>query len=189
MTKRKKNTKNIIIYTLVVLIMIIGGCLSIVGAIKLANLELNYEKDKVACDDKDYSSYVKYKETSTPGNANINSQLEILKTAMENARQANDGPAFEYLWNQYNQMLALQSQTSTKSGYYDYSEANEAKDKCYSLAEKQKESNKNSGLILVSVGCALVILSLGVGLIYWRVGKKHKKIKARSARGKKKLLF
>lgn len=176
MKKNKKNNKiiNILKYSLTGMFMIAGFIVFVVGLSIYMNLDLSYDKAKIKCDDKDYSSYVKYTETTTPGNEKINRQLEVIEQTLQSSIQANDTGAMEYWWKQYNDMLALQSQTSTTTGHYDYSEADKAKQKCYSLAEKQKDSDRTNGIVLLSVGCGIFVISAGV-LVYLIVSgiKKH----------------
>ena len=165
MSKHKKNSKWVY-YAVLSLIIAFGVGLVIFGLTSLLNLNLAYEKAKVACDDRDYSSYIKKKETQIPGNENINQQIEMYKRAMDNARAAGDYSAYGQLNEEYTRLLALQAQTSTTSVSYDYSEVDKAKTKCYSLADEQKNVDRVKAIILLSVGGAVLIGSIAFNILH-----------------------
>lgn len=165
MSKHKKNNK-LAYYAVLLLIIAFGVGLVIFGLTGLLNLNLAYEKAKIACDDRDYSSYIKKKETQTPGNENINQQIEMYKRAMDNARAAGDYSAYGQLNEEYTRLLALQAQTSTTNVSYDYSEVNKAKTKCYSLADEQKNVDRVKAIILLSIGGVVLTGSMVFGILH-----------------------
>lgn len=166
MAKQKKSSKKAIPYIIMALVCLIGIIFSFMGAIGLLNLNLAHEKEKVKCDEKDYSAYVKKTETQTPGNENINRQIDLYKRAMDNALEAGDYNAYGQLNDEYTKMLTLQAQTSTTNVSYDYSEAEKAKSKCYSLAEEQKNIDRVKSIIFLSVGASALAGSIIYGAVY-----------------------
>jgi hypothetical protein len=162
--KRNKNKPNIVLmlvkYIGLSSFLIVGICIAAFGLIKRAGVGLEYDKAVIECDSKDYSSYVKTITKSSPGNEEINNQIERYKRAMNNALEANDSLAYGQLNAEYQQLLYMQSQTSTTNVSYDYSEANKAKDNCKKLAEKQKDADTQTDTICAIVGGIIAILAL-----------------------------
>lgn len=158
--KKKKLNMGIMItkYVGLSIVALVGIGLLIFGISKTSGAELELEKALVACDDKDYSSYVEKTTNSTPGNDEINNQIDRYKRAMDRAMEANDYESYGKLNEEYQRLLALQSQTSTTSTSYDYTEADKAKERCRTLAAKQKIADENTSKILMGVGAALSII-------------------------------
>ena len=157
----KKNQKKLIVPAVICGgVVIIGAVVLFIGLATLTNNDIAYEEAKIDCDDKDYSSYVVHTQVSTPGNESINSQIKIVKDAMEQATNANDAVAFGQLWEEHNRLLTLQSQTSTTQDYYDYSKVDEAKEKCYKLALGKKESSHNTGMWMSIGGGSVLVVGL-----------------------------
>jgi hypothetical protein len=171
--KKKKSNKTTILVCIFVSLAIIGICLGIFGAVRIFNRDLVYDEAIIACDDKDYSSYIKKTEVQTPGNEYINSQIEIYKRAIDRAREAGDSYSVGKLMEEYNQLLQTQAQTKTTETKYDYSEVDKAKQKCYSLADKQKESSFIVGSVLFIVGGVLFIAGSITALVIGLKPKRH----------------
>lgn len=171
---RKKTWGKTLGISLVIVIILGLGVLTY-GVWGLLNLDLTYEKDKLSCDGQDYSAYIEYIRTEKPGNDNINSQLKIVSDALDLARDAGDATAVAQLWEKYNELLALQAQTSTSEGHYDYSKVETAKQKCYSVALKQKESNQMKGIFCTSAGLVLIIVSGTILYVTFRNRKPKKR--------------
>lgn len=152
------------------IILVCSMAAAIYGGVKLLSLDVDHEKAIIDCDDKDYSSYVKHTQRTVPGNDNINSQLETTKRAMQSAQDSNDASSFGRLWDEYNRLLQLQAQTSTTYDDYDYSEADNAKDKCYKLAEKQTESNRTISIVFIVIGSIGVVISTSalIAALVWK---------------------
>ena len=165
--KKKKSTVNRKILITSICVGAVSLCVLIFGLFSFSNVDLMYQSDIIACDDKDYSAYIKYDTVSTPGNSEINAQIDTLKRAMDDARNAGDNVAFGQLYEMYTDLLKTQSQTSTTNTSYDYSEAEKAKKKCYSLATSQKESNRLRGIIISTVGLVLLVLATAVAIYNW----------------------
>ena len=165
--KKKKSTVNRNILVASICIGAVSLCGLIFGLFSFSNVDLMYQSDIIACDDKDYSSYIKYDAVSTPGNSEINAQIDTLKRAMDNARNAGDSVAFGQLYEMYTDLLKTQSQTSTTNTSYDYSEVEKAKKKCYSLATTQKESNRLRSIIISTIGLVLLVLATAVAIYNW----------------------
>ena len=165
--KKKKSTVNRNILVASICIGAVSLCGLVFGLFSLSNVDLVYQSDIITCDDKDYSSYIKYDTVSTPGNSEINAQIDTLKRAMDNARNVGDSVAFGQLYEKYTDLLKTQSQTSTTNTSYDYSEVEKAKKKCYSLATSQKESNKLRSIVISTVGLVLLVLATAVAIYNW----------------------
>lgn len=161
--KNKSNTTFMVIKYVTLSVLLIAGIgVAIFGLVKLSGADIEYDEAIIRCDDKDYSSYVKTITTSTPGNEEINRQIELYKKALENAAYADDYYAYGQLNAEYQRLLLLQSQTSTTNTSYDYTEADKAKSKCKNLAYKQKEADKKTGLICSIIGGILAVISLSM---------------------------
>ena len=163
--KKNNNKKRYIMLSIMLVIGIVGAICSIIGASKLLNRGIAYDEAIIACDDKNYSSYVKTTEVETPGNEYINQQIETYRRAIENAKNDGNATAVGMLMEEYNNLLQTQAQTKTTHTEYDYSEVEKAKSKCYSLARKQRDSSFTSGLIWAIVGGVLLLVGV-VGSIY-----------------------
>lgn len=165
MKKTRKNFKAILTWAIIGGCIVIGLISIVIGAIKLFNYGILYEEEKSACENKDYSSYVKKIETVKIGNENINNQIKLYKDAMQRAADANDSQAFGQLMEKYNELLAMQAQTKTTEVSYDYSGVDEAKNNCVALANKHKDLNMIKGIVFTSVGGFILLASTIAGLI------------------------
>ena len=165
--KKKKPNMGVMItkYVGLSIVALAGVGLLIAGVLKLSGASFELDKALVACDDKDYSSYVKTITNTTPGNEKINEQLRLIEGAMQEASNANDTVAFGQLYELYQETLSLQSQTSTTNTSYDYSEADEAKDRCKQLARKQKDADEKAGTTMAVVGGIMFVSFMGMVIV------------------------
>lgn len=160
-SKKKQNTTVLVLkYVGLSVAFFIAASVAVFGIVKMSGNGIEYDKAIIECDSKDYSSYVKTITTSTPGNAEINNQIELYKRAMESAKEANDYAAYGQLNAEYQQLLRVQAQTSTTNTSYDYTEADKAKENCKKLAKKQKESDEQTGLTCALSGGIIAIILL-----------------------------
>ena len=155
---KKKNKKTVWAIVAFSVIGLVGLVALVLGIVRVFTRDLAYEKDIAACDDKDYSSYIKVTEIEIPGNEYINKQIDIIWGAIQSVIDDNNVLAFGQLYEKYTELLAIQSQTKTIDKISDYSEAENAKNKCYTLADKQKESSLIWGIVFLSIGVALMIV-------------------------------
>ena len=132
----------------------------IVGLVGMTGLNQMQDKEYLQCETKDYSSYVKTNVTTTPGNDEINSQIELYKNAMEKAANANDWNAYGQLNAEYTKLLSMQAQTSTSHETKDYTEAEKAKKNCYALAFNHKESEQTKNTWIMGIGGACAVISI-----------------------------
>lgn len=164
---KKPNVALMIVkYAILSVFFLVGVGVAIFGAIKRANVDFEFDKAIISCDDKDYSSYVKSETITTPGNTEINNQIEVYKNAMENAKNANDTVAYGQLNAEYQRLLSLQTQTSESLVVYDYSEADKAKENCKTLAGKQKEMDTQIATACLLVGGILAIICVAITIFF-----------------------
>lgn len=171
--KKKKQKKNPVLPVIFSIIGIVCIPIIIYGALSIFNRGVIYDEEIIACDDKDYSSYIKKKEYETPGNENINNQIEIYKQAIQEAANDDDYYSMGKLIEDYNKLLALQSQTKTTDTVYDYSGVSKAKGKCYSLATKHKETALIIGIVCLVLGCVLLATDVVAARFVLFKAKKH----------------
>ena len=93
---------------------------------------------------------------------------------MDRAKSAGDTSAFGQLWEKYNQLLVTQSQTKTIDEVKDYSEANKAKDKCYKLAQDQKNADFVKSVWLLAIGGGIFAILLAIGIPVNIIGYSHR---------------
>lgn len=168
MAKKKKPNMGLMVakYVGLSIVALVGIGLLVFGIVKVSNADIELDKALIACDDKDYSSYVKTVTNSTPGNSEINDQIKRYKGAMDRAMEAKDYVSYGKLNEEYQRLLAMQSQTSTINTSYDYSEADKAKEKCRTLAAKQKISDENFGKTIMIVGVVLSVVSISLVVLF-----------------------
>lgn len=150
----KKSLKIIIITVLLVASL---GFL-VFGIVKFVNLEPNYKVAFGNCDLKDYSKYTI--EETTPGNEEINKQIEKLKSAMDNAANAGDAVAYGQLREEYTHYLELQSKTSTTTKVKDYDTIAKLQVKCYQEAENEKNTGRIVSIACICTGAILAIFAI-----------------------------
>ena len=156
---------------------LVVGVISIVAIVWalviFSGSDLDYENGRLKCDRKDYSSYVKTTKTTTPGNEEINKQLDTVKKAMDLASEADDALAFGQLYEEYNRLLALQASTSTESETTDDSEAITMKKRCYTSVKNEKDMDSHKATWILACGFVAGIATVVVFVFVNR--KKTKK--------------
>lgn len=175
MSGKESKTKHLLTFNIISsIVSIVSIVLLAVGGITMANLDIKLSEEQIKCDDKDYSSYVKVSRIENPGNENINNQIDTVKRAMEAASNANDVVAFGQLYEKYNELLAIQSQTKTVDEVKDYSEADKAKDKCYKLAQDQKNADFTKSILLLAIGGGILVVLLAITIPVNIIGYSHR---------------
>lgn len=147
----KKSLKTIIITVLLVASL---GFL-VFGIVKFVNLEPNYKVAFSNCDLKDYSKYTI--EETTPGNDEINMQIDKLKRMMDTT---TDSQTYWALYEEYKYYLELQSQTSTTRKVEDSDTIAKLKVKCYQEVENEKNTGKIVSIACICTGAILTIFAI-----------------------------